>query len=218
MSSLTVILADNLVISHAGWLYFLQSRTEIGQIIDAVDKKELATLLPSHPTAIVIIDYTYFDFSGVEDLINMVYRYPSSHWILFSDDLSIDFIKQVVNKTTNTSILYREASREDILSALSASLHRDRYLSQSVTMQLSDNTSGKKDVSDSILTQSERDILRLIALGKSTKEIAAERYSSTHTITTHRKNIFRKLEVNSIYEATRYALRSGIIDAAEYYI
>ncbi|HBL72224.1 MAG TPA: hypothetical protein DD409_04715 [Bacteroidales bacterium] len=71
---------------------------------------------------------------------------------------------------------------------------------------------------DKVLTQTERDILRLVAMGKSTKEIAQERFSSVHTIMTHRKNIFRKLEINSVYEATRYALRAGIIDAVDYYI
>jgi DNA-binding CsgD family transcriptional regulator len=55
-------------------------------------------------------------------------------------------------------------------------------------------------------------------LGKSTKEIASERFSSIHTITTHRKNIFRKIGVNSVHEATRYALRAGLIDQADYYI
>jgi two-component system, NarL family, response regulator LiaR len=217
MGTVTAIVADNLVISHAGWLYFLKMRPEIGQIIDATDKKELATLLPANPTSIVIIDYTHFDFTGVEDLINMTYRYPSTHWILFSDELSQDFVKRVVNQTLNTSILYRDSSREEILSAMTASLRRERFLSASVSAQLVEIPSTESGISE-MLTHSEREILRLIALGKSTKEIASERFSSIHTITTHRKNIFRKLEVNSVYEATRYALRAGIIDAAEYYI
>jgi DNA-binding NarL/FixJ family response regulator len=55
----------------------------------------------------------------------------------------------------------------------------------------------------------------MIALGKSVKEIAEERISSVHTITTHKKNIFRKLEVNNVFEATKYALRSGLIDAMD---
>lgn len=218
MGTVTAIVADNLVISHAGWLYFLTHQPEIGRIIDASNKKELTSLLPANPTAIVILDYTPFDFTGVEDLINITYRYPSTHWILFSDELSLDFVKRVINQTVNTSILYRDSTREDILSALTASLRRERFLSASVNSQLAENSSNESGISDSLLTQSEREILRLIALGKSTKEIASERFSSIHTITTHRKNIFRKLEVNSVYEATRYALRAGIIDAAEYYI
>ena len=50
------------------------------------------------------------------------------------------------------------------------------------------------------------------------KEIAAERNSSIHTITTHKKNIFRKLQINSVYEATKYALRAGLLEMVEYYI
>ena len=57
-----------------------------------------------------------------------------------------------------------------------------------------------------------------IALGLTTREIAEKRFSSFHTINTHRKNIFRKLNVNNIHEATKYALRAGMVDAAEYYI
>jgi len=58
----------------------------------------------------------------------------------------------------------------------------------------------------------------LIARGLSVKEIAAERISSTHTIITHKKNIFRKLGVNNVYEATKYALRAGLVEMVEYYI
>jgi len=55
-------------------------------------------------------------------------------------------------------------------------------------------------------------------MGMTTKEIAEKRISSFHTVNTHRKNIFRKLEVNNVHEATKYALRAGLIDSAEYYI
>ena len=57
-----------------------------------------------------------------------------------------------------------------------------------------------------------------IAMGFTTREIAEKRFSSFHTVNTHRKNIFRKLGVNTIHEATKYALRAGLIDASDYYI
>jgi DNA-binding CsgD family transcriptional regulator len=61
-------------------------------------------------------------------------------------------------------------------------------------------------------------ILKEIALGKTTKEIAAERNLSFHTVNSHRKNIFRKLNVNNAHEATKYAMKAGIVDLVEYYI
>ena len=63
-----------------------------------------------------------------------------------------------------------------------------------------------------------KEILKAMSLGKTTKEIAAERYSSVYTVMTHRKNIFRKLEVNNAQEAIRYAVQAGIVDVMEYYI
>ena len=68
------------------------------------------------------------------------------------------------------------------------------------------------------LTPTETEILRDIALGLTTREIAEKRFSSFHTVNTHRKNIFRKIGVNNVHEATRYALRAGLVDSAEYYI
>ena len=68
------------------------------------------------------------------------------------------------------------------------------------------------------LTKTETEILKEIALGMTTKEIAEKRFSSFHTVNTHRKNIFRKLGVNNVHEATKYALRAGLVDSAEYYI
>ena len=73
-------------------------------------------------------------------------------------------------------------------------------------------------VMDYTLLPTETEILKDIAMGYTTKEIAERRFSSFHTVNTHRKNIFRKLSVNNIHEATRYALRAGLVDAAEYYI
>ncbi len=69
-----------------------------------------------------------------------------------------------------------------------------------------------------LLTATEKEILRGIVLGYRAKEIAAQRHVSEQTVTTHRKNIYRKLEVNNSQEAARYALRAGIMDASDYSI
>ena len=113
-------------------------------------------------------------------------------------------------------ILFKDSSIAEIETALLAALRSERYICKRASEALSP---GKNiEAERPLLTATEREILKLIALGKSTKEIAEERFSSVHTITTHRKNIFRKIDVNNVYEATRYALRAGIIDLGDYYI
>jgi DNA-binding NarL/FixJ family response regulator len=116
----------------------------------------------------------------------------------------------------SVSMILKDSSREEFYTALKSAFGGGRYHSQ-VIQGLLETHSTKQD-NDAHLTPVEIEILRLIAQGKSAKEIAAQRNSSVHTITTHKKNIFRKIEVNTIYEATKYALKAGLIEMVEYYI
>ena len=111
----------------------------------------------------------------------------------------------------------KDCSKEEILTALQCILHHNRFICNHVGNLL---LNGKRNITiqDHTLTNTEKEILKEIALGKTTKEIASERNLSFHTINTHRKNIFRKLEVNNVHEATKYAMRAGIVNLAEYYI
>lgn len=212
-----IILADKQDISKAGLIYFLKISKQASEISEADNKKELLKLLVEKPDALVILDYTLFDFSGPEDLLIMSSRFKSAHWILFSEDLSDDFLRTLVVNCYSFSVIFKDCSKEEIGTALEFAFKNERYICNRASNQLLGKRSNL-EMQDNVLTNTEKEILHLLALGKTTKEIASERFSSVHTITTHRKNIFRKLEVNTVYEATKYALRAGIIDSAEYYI
>jgi two-component system, NarL family, response regulator LiaR len=212
-----VILADNQYITRAGLLYLLKQSNADVDFAEAFNKKELLTELTAESDALVIIDYTLYDLSGAENLLNLSARFKAAHFLLFSEELSDDFLRTIIPDCDAFSVLFKDATQDEIHAAITLTLKKDRYLSTRATNQLLGRHS-TVEKQDNLLTGTEQDILRLLALGKTTKEIALERISSVHTITTHRKNIFRKLEVNTVYEATKYALRAGIVDSAEYYI
>jgi NarL family two-component system response regulator LiaR len=214
----TFIIADNQDITKAGILYLTDKMPEIGLTTEAADKKELLQLLIRYPEAIVLLDYTLFDLNGVEELIILQARFRKVSWILFSDELSEDFIRRIVFSSEAFSILLKDSPMEEISVGILSTFHSQQFICSRIRNLLSDKKVAHEPKDHPVLTSTERDVLKAIALGKTTKEIAAERFSSIHTITTHRKNIFRKLEINNIHEATRYALRAGIIDSAEYYI
>lgn len=214
----TLILADNQDITKAGILYFTDKMPGFGLILEAADRKELLQLLVVYPDAVVILDYTLFDLASADELVILQERFDKAHWVLFSEDLSEDFIRRILFGTQSSSIVMKDASQDEIRTSLQSALDSERFISQRINNLLSNHKVEREPKEHLILTATETEILKAIALGKTTKEIAAERFSSIHTITTHRKNIFRKLEVNNVHEATKYALRAGIIDSAEYYI
>lgn len=213
----TLVIADNQDITKAGILYLTDKMPEIGLVTEAADKKELLRLLVRYPDAVVLLDYTLFDLNSADELIILQERFKRISWILFSEELSEDFIRRIIFSSETFSIVLKDSFLEEIRTAIFSAFRSQCFICNRINNLLSDRKAGQQK-EHPVLTSTETEILKSIALGKTTKEIAAERFSSIHTITTHRKNIFRKIEVNNLHEATRYALRAGIIDSAEYYI
>jgi DNA-binding NarL/FixJ family response regulator len=208
------ILADNQDITREGIISLIQRKAIADTIIMVSNRRELMEQLAIYPDAAVILDYTLFDFSDFQ-MMNAKQKYRDSIWLLFSDELSKYFLRQVLMSGNLFSIVMKNDSIDDILTALRCTACGMTYLCDLAEQVL------REDVPDQIydkLTASERMVLHEIALGKTTKEIAFGHNLSFHTINTHRKNIFRKLEVNNAHDAVKCALRAGIIDASEYYI
>ena len=180
------------------------------------DKAELMLALKDNDDTVVVLDYTSFDINDADELLILQQRFTHTRWLLFSEDLSADFVRVLIASSMQFSILLKESPMSEIKEAMKFCIHGNRYICQRMTEVL---LAPSHDVEEKInLTKTETEILKAIALGMTTKEIAEKRYSSFHTVNTHRKNIFRKLNVNNVHEATKYALRAGLVDTAEYYI
>lgn len=217
------IIADNQDITKAGMMFLLSRQKDTSLLLEADNKAELIQQLRLHPEAVVILDYTLFDFTGTEELIVLHERFKEADWLLFSDELSVPFLRQILFSSLAFGVVMKDNSKEEILTALQCTSRKERFICNHVSnLLLSVNNSAFSPthpaIKDDLLTPAERSILKEIALGKTTKEIAAERNLSFHTVNSHRKNIFRKLRVNNAHEATKYAMKAGIVELVEYYI
>jgi DNA-binding NarL/FixJ family response regulator len=209
------ILADNQELTRFA-LQSLLSKDEENIVYKASDKAGLVELLKEHESAVVILDYTLFDFADEDQLLIIAERFNLSDWVLLSDDLSPQFLRRVVYSSHQFSVVFKDSPLSEVRSALNAVERHTRYLSQRA-LEIIINQQQEEET-PSVLTTTEIEIVRAIAQGKTTKEIAAERFSSIHTVTTHRKNIFRKLGINTAHEVIKYALRAGLVDSSEFYI
>ena len=209
------IIADNQELTRFA-LESLLEKNEAANIYRAFDKAGLVALLKEHESAVVLLDYTLFDFTDEDQLLIISERFNLSDWILISDELTPQFIRRIVFSSHQFSVVFKDGPLSEVREALNSVERHTRYLSQRALETVI--TQQQDDEAPSILTTTETEIVKAIAQGKTTKEIAAERFSSIHTVTTHRKNIFRKLGINTAHEAVKYALRAGLIDPSEFYI
>jgi DNA-binding NarL/FixJ family response regulator len=214
-----IYLADNQDISKAGLYFLFGQQADSYDIIEVITKKELIDNLLLFSDALVVLDYALFDFQSVNELLILEQRFPTVRWLLFSDELSDAFLRVLLISTKFFSVLMKDNSFDEIQTGIREIFRGNRYICTHVSNLLL----GSSKISEShepkqVLTQTEQEILKEIALGLSTKEVAQKRNVSVHTVMTHRKNIFRKIEVNNVHEATKYAMKAGLIDLAEYYI
>lgn len=213
-----ILLIDNQFITQQGLTTLFASYKDVALEILA-KKRELIEALIKNEEVFVVLDYTLSDFETIEELLILNQRFPKTNWLLFSTELSLDLLKQIYFKTTNFSIVYKDCKENEIKEALEEFISSKRYVCNAVSITLL-NTFQRQDNEKerAHLTATEKEILIDIASGKSTKEIAQNRFISTHTVVTHRKNIFRKIDVNNVYEATKYAVKAGLINLTDYFI
>lgn len=213
----TTILYDNQDITRIGLEAFLKQSRKQTKVIIVEHKQTLVNALCVNADAVVVIDYTLSDLNSSDALLNIAARFPHVHWILFSDELSFQFIKKIIINNEAFSVLLKHCSKQEIELATKLAYDNTRYICTQIAELLSErkneiNTHKEK------LTLTEIEILKDIVLGNSAKQIASKRNISVHTIVTHRKNIYRKLQINTVQEAFMYAMRAGIVDVADYSI
>lgn len=210
----TLILADNQPITRLGVITLWSRFAPDGLVIPVKDRDELIHALAENPEALIMLDYTLFDFSSLDSMLITGLRYNRARWILFSDELNESFLRRIVAER-NFSVLLKDDSIEEISQALQNGIMKKRFVSEQVKIILQ---SKKALIDKTPLTPTEVEVLKCIARGKTSQAVADERNLSIHTIATHRKNIFRKIGVNNALEAAKYAVQVGIIERTDYYI
>lgn len=158
-----IIIADNQDITRAG-LQYVCARMGLGNPGRVADKAGLVEQLKEDGEAVAIIDYTLFDINDLNELQILSQRFPHTVWVLFSIDLTTDFVRRAVSVGTMFSILLKDAPLDEIQDCLRFALRRQRYICQRMTeMLLAPATQEQEEQVK--LTRTETEILRDIAMG-----------------------------------------------------
>jgi DNA-binding NarL/FixJ family response regulator len=219
MNTTNYLLADNQDLSCLGFMYLIEQQNKQQKIVCVKTKAELRGQLQAQPESLVIFDFFSFDWDTVEEISLISKAFPASKWLCIIEVVDEKFTHQLIKLLPEVNIELKTASKEELLAAINASTQGKKYYcSEALEILLGNKKQRTEDKRITQLTTTEREIVQLLAQGKTTKDIANERHLSYHTVITHRKNIFRKLEINTVHELTKYALKNGLVDLTEYYI
>ena len=215
---------DNIIIADSQWLVVetlkaLISSEEQFWLSGTVEtRNELFHLLGKNRTGLLITDIATMDYDGLSDLKLIREDFPQTRILVLTNMLSkTEFL--TLTKFGIKNIVYKNVDRDELMSAIQAALKGKKFYSEEIIdMYMDINEIKYPEEEPKNLTASEIEIVKLIANGLTTKEIADKRNISYHTVSTHRKNIFRKIEVSNASELIMHAIKAGWIDNIEYYI
>ena len=165
------ILADNQEITRFALESLIRQKGE-NDILRATDKAGLVQLLKEHENAVVLLDYTLFDFADEEQLLIVAERFSLSEWILFSDELTPQFLRRVVYSSHQFSIIFKDGPLKDIRDALDAVNRHNRHISQRALEVIISQQQEDEEIINQIRSMKEEgeDVLDLVDAFKKLKE------------------------------------------------
>lgn len=213
---MNIILADNQELTALGLMNLLKDN-DSEDVVCVKNQKQLIHTIVTKGCNIVVMDYSLFDFRSEAEFLLSAEFYKKTQWVLISDKLPVTFIQKIIDQTQNVSILFKDSPISEFKSAIEAVTKGQRFIGQHVTNLVLQDLQRTNKSFELSLTPTEREILEEMSLGLTTKQIASNRSLSAHTVSSHRKNIFRKFEVNTAHDAIKFAVQAGIIDAKKIY-
>jgi DNA-binding NarL/FixJ family response regulator len=220
MAPFRILLADDHEVVRAGLRALLEEQSGWEVVAEAVDGRDAVEKASKLKPDVVVIDIAMPSLNGLEAVRQIVKAVPNTKVLVLTMYDSDPLIQQVLQAGARGYLLKSDAGR-DLVSAIDA-LRRNKTfftpkVSQMVLEGYLDKSPREKEAEDEPeslrLTSRQREIVQLLAEGKSSKEVAAVLGLSVKTAETHRANIMRKLDCHSVTELVRYAIRNHIIAA-----
>lgn len=211
--STKVLLVDDHALIREGLRSLLEKQPDVQVVGEAEDGRRAKELVAELSPDIVIMDVTMPRLGGIEATRQIVSEFPSVKVIALSIHSKRRFVADMLGAGAAGYIL-KECLFDELVQAIQAVAAGGRYLSPRITDVVVDDyvkrLSGGAESPLAALTGREREVLQLVAEGKSTKQIAVELHVSTKTIEANRRQIMEKLDMHSVAELTKYAIREGI--------
>jgi len=207
-----VLLADDHTLVRAGLRKILELNDDLAVVGEVADGAAALEFLAQHKVDVVVLDLTMPGLDGYELLRGARARWPDLKLLVLTMHADAEHAARAVREGADGYLL-KDSAAGDLVAGVRAVMAGRTYYSEPVQRALSEMVrSGGTPGPLERLTGREIEVLKQVAKGLSTKEIASHFDISARTVETHRASIMRKLELHSVALLTRFALKEGLIE------
>jgi DNA-binding NarL/FixJ family response regulator len=214
MSGLRILIADDHEVARQGIRALLESHPGWEVCAEAKDGREAVELASNSKPDIVLLDIGMPNLNGLDAARQILAMSPAIRILILTMHDAEQVVREVLAAGARGFVLKSDAAR-DLVAAVDALQHRRTFFTTRVTqMVLNGYLHQEKEsqpLAKAVLTPREREVIQLLAEGKTSKEVAVALKLSVKTAETHRTNLMRKLDLHSVADLTLYAIRNGIV-------
>jgi two-component system, NarL family, response regulator NreC len=213
--SIRILLADDHTVVRDGLRALLEKQPDMEVVAEAADGRDSVSLAEEHSPDVVIMDIAMPNMNGIEATRRILAANPRTAVVILSMHQDESYVLRSL-KAGAKGYLLKDSLRADVIDAIRSVAQGRSFLTRKVSRLLQEDyvtQLERRGLDDSyeLLTDREREVLHLVAEGRTNKEVAAMLNVSITTVETHRTHILQKLSLHSIPELILYAVRKGII-------
>lgn len=210
-----IVLADDHTIVRKGLRLLLESQSEFKVIGDAANGREAVAMAEENKPDVMVMDVAMPILNGIEAARQICARQPTIAIVFLSMHSDEGYVLKAL-KVGARAYLLKDSAEYDLINAVKAVSEGKAFFSPAISKMLAEDyvrqiAEHRVDDTYDLLTTREREVLQLLAEGRSNKEVANILQLSLHTVETHRSNILQKLNLHTGAELILYAIRKGVV-------
>jgi DNA-binding NarL/FixJ family response regulator len=211
VSKIKITIADSHYLSRKGLAVVLNENADFMLLSEALSTSDLVNQANFYAPDLIIIDYSSANYS-LEGLSQIVKKFPKTKLLAITDVQTSNTVSKAL-KTGITSHLLKDCDHDEIVEAIYKTAKGEQFMCGKIVSAILEKPAIANEYTCEGLNISDREleIIKHIAEGLSNKEVADKLFLSTHTVTTHRKNIMNKLGVNNTAGLVLFAVRENLI-------
>jgi DNA-binding NarL/FixJ family response regulator len=213
--TIRILLADDHALVRTGIRRILESQTDLVVVAEAADGAEAVQLARTHQPDLAVLDVSMPTMTGLQAALEISRRAPSVRTLMLSMHDNEQYFFSALQAGACGYVL-KSAADEDLVAACRSAMRDEPFLYAGVAGTLVrdflDRMRRGERIPRAVLTEREDQVVKLIAEGHSSKEIAQKLVISVKTVERHRANVLAKLGMRDRTELTRYAIRAGLIE------
>jgi len=211
MKRIRILLADDHAVVRQGFKMILGAQPDMEIVGEAANGREAVELSEQLKPDLVVMDVAMPELNGIEATRRIAGSVPHARVIALSMHKDSVYVREVLRAGARGYLL-KDSGAGDLVSAVRAVARGEGYLSPAISNAVLDDYRRHVTNPVDLLTTREREVLQMLAEGKTNKEIATILDLSVYTVDAHRGRIMEKLNLHSINELVRFAVRNGLID------